>query len=319
MNPIRLLMSISFAVCPLTASSSYAQPLIPAETSQFRVAAGDDRLLIFHMEQQIAEYVFRDSTILRPYFAGLCTNDGIPVSRNHPPVVGNDDTDHDTMHPGLWMGFGDFGGSDFWRNKGRISHLKFLKSPTADGNQLSFDTESEVMSADGMRLCLLISRFVLLKLDSNWLLSWEAEFHSNSSEIAFGDQEEMGFGARVATQITEKRGGQITSSAGLSTATATWGQPAAWCDYSGQITNQPAGITLMAASDNFRESWWHNRDYGVFVANPFGRAAMKQGDASRVPVTPGTPFRMRFGACIHSGVDYKPASAFERFDAMTKH
>jgi len=318
MSLIRLVISISFAVCLLTASGSRAQQVTPVEASIFRVAASDDRLVISLADQQIAEYVFRDSTILRPYFAQLRTTSGLQVSRNHPPVAGTDDTDHDTMHPGLWMGFGDFGGSDFWRNKGRISHLRFLKSPTANGDQLSFETESEVVSADGMRLCLMTSRIQLLKLDANWLLSWEAEFHSNSNEIAFGDQEEMGFGARVATEITEKRGGQITSSAGLITAKATWGQPASWCDYSGQITNQPAGITLMAASDNFRESWWHNRDYGVFVANPFGRAAMKQGDASRVPVIPGTPFRIRFGACIHSGEDYKPAAAFERFDAMTK-
>ena len=27
----------------------------------------------------------------------------------------------------------------------------------------------------------------------------------------------------------------------------------------------------MPAPSNFRTSWWHNRDYGVFVANPFGR------------------------------------------------
>jgi hypothetical protein len=318
MNRVFLVVIVSLAVCLLSAPESFAQQVASDESSPFRIAAGDDRLVIFHLEQQIAEYVFRDSTILRPYFAGLRTINGLQVSRNHPPVAGTDEVDHDTMHPGLWMGFGDFGGSDFWRNKGRISHLKFLKSPTADGNQLAFDTESEVVSPDGKRLCLMTSRFTVLKLGSDWLLSWEAEFHTNSEEIAFGDQEEMGFGARVATEITEKRGGQITSSTGLSTAEATWGQPAVWCDYSGQIGNQPAGITLMAASDNFRESWWHNRDYGVFVANPFGRAAMKQGDASRVPVVPGTPFRMRFGACIHSGADYKPADAFERFDAMMK-
>jgi hypothetical protein len=51
---------------------------------------------------------------------------------------------------------------------------------------------------------------------------------------------------------------------------------------------------------NFRPSWWHNRDYGVFVANPFGREAMKQGEKSRVEVKKGESFRIRFGALLHS-------------------
>jgi hypothetical protein len=56
---------------------------------------------------------------------------------------------------------------------------------------------------------------------------------------------------------------------------------------------------LMASRRNFRESWWHNRDYGVFVANPFGRAAMKQGDRSSVAVAPGESLRLEFGALVH--------------------
>jgi hypothetical protein len=47
-------------------------------------------------------------------------------------------------------------------------------------------------------------------------------------------------------------------------------------------------VTLLAAPANFRGSWWHNRDYGVFVANPFGREAMKQGDRSEVRVARGS-------------------------------
>jgi hypothetical protein len=58
------------------------------------------------------------------------------------------------------------------------------------------------------------------------------------------------------------------------------------------------GITLMPAPTNFRESWWHNRDYGVFVANPFGRAAMKQGAASRIDVKKGEVFRIGFSVIL---------------------
>jgi len=50
---------------------------------------------------------------------------------------------------------------------------------------------------------------------------------------------------------------------------------------------------------NFRPSWWHNRDYGLFVANPFGRAAMKQGAGSRIEVKKGETFNMRFSVICY--------------------
>jgi hypothetical protein len=131
-------------------------------------------------------------------------------------------------------------------------------------------------------------------------LVWEPDFQAGDFGLNFGDQEEMGFGARVATPITEKNGGVITSSSGLKTAKNTWGQPAEWCDYSGSVNGQRVGITLKADPANFRPSWWHNRDYGLMVANPFGRKAMNQGEPSRVVVKKGERLRLRFGALLHS-------------------
>ena len=70
--------------------------------------------------------------ILRPYFCNVHAPGGIQVTRNHPPVAGQDATDHDTMHPGLWLAFGDINGQDFWRNKGRIEHVRFTEPPKVE-------------------------------------------------------------------------------------------------------------------------------------------------------------------------------------------
>lgn len=121
----------------------------------------------------------------------------------------------------------------------------------------------------------------------------------------------MGFAARMATPLGEDRGGRITSSSGLTSAAATWGQPAAWCDTSGVIDGTPVGLTLIPDPHNFRESWWHNRAYGLFVANPFGRAAIQQGPPSRVEVPPGTPLSLRFTAVVHEGELYDPSEEAE--------
>jgi len=110
-----------------------------------------------------------------------------------------------------------------------------------------------------------------------------------------------------------QNGGVITSSAGLKSAKNTWGQPADWCDYSGMVDGKPIGITLLTGPRNFRPSWWHNRDYGVFAANPFGRSAMKQGDKSAATVKRGEILRLRFGAAIHHGQDFDSGAAIESF------
>lgn len=97
---------------------------------------------------------------------------------------------------------------------------------------------------------------------------------------------------------------------------ATWGQPAKWCDFSGSGP-QAGGILLMAGEKNFRESWWHNRDYGVFVANPFGREAMKQGARSAVTVTKGETLRLTYGALIHDQRELDPQIEFDAFEQIT--
>ncbi len=60
------------------------------------------------------------------------------------------------------------------------------------------------------------------------------------------------------------------------------------------------GIAVFAGPQNFRPSWFHDRDYGLMVANPFGEDAFTKGAKSRVAVAKGETFRLRFGAWIHS-------------------
>ena len=260
-----------------------------------------DRLVFTHRGQPLGEFVFRDPKILRPYLANLHAPDGTLVTRTHPPVAGVDATDHDTMHPGIWLGFGDISGHDFWRNKGRIVHQRFVEPPAVQDGVLSFSTESEMVTADGQPLAMMMSTIVIAERTGAWRITWDATIIPKADGFYFGDQEEMGLGARVATAITEKNGGVITSSAGTTTAKATWGKPAAWCDYSRVIGGKHAGIMIIPDPANPHSSWWHNRDYGVFVSNPFGRKSMKQGEVSQIKVKSGETYRLRHTILLHSG------------------
>ncbi|MFN7730851.1 MAG: DUF6807 family protein [Pirellula sp.] len=272
-----------------------------------------DRLLISLDGQPIVEFVFQDEQIHRPYFANARIVQGLQLTRNHPPVPGKDASDHEAMHPGIWLAFGDINGFDYWRNQAPMEHLGFVVEPMLQDGQLHFVTECRLRTSTGDPLCLLTNNIVLSARPTGWLLKWDATFQADTCDIVFGDQEEMGFGVRVATPWIEKNGGRILNSAGAQTAKGTWGQSAKWCEYSGSSQCDP-GILVMAG-ENFRESWWHNRDYGLMVANPFGREAMKQGSKSAVKVAKGESLHLRFGALVFGG----PSAERPRPDAEREY
>jgi len=281
-----------------------------------KVTLRDDQVILTHGGQPLAHYVFKDDKILRPYFAHVRTLDGLQVTRHHPPVAAEDAMDHPTMHPGLWLAFGDLAGQDFWRNKATIRHERFSKPPASEGDTVSFATVSSLIASNGTTLGRLDSGFKLRFLPDGWLLSWTAAVTPAVDDFYFGDQEEMGFGVRVATSLAEKNGGAILTSEGLRGAKASWGQAAAWSHCSGVISNRTVGVALFAAPENFRPSWFHNRDYGLMVANPFGRKAFTKGELSRVPVAKGQAFTLRGGYFVHStpaGIPADVAAAYQQF------
>lgn len=273
----------------------------------------EDRLRISLDGESIVDFVFRDPDILRPYFANAKLADGRMLTRNHPPIADLDAVDHDRMHPGIWLGFGDINGEDFWRNKAGMEHTGFIEQPRVDATGLRFATGCQLRATNGTLLGTVKHQIGLAQRPTGWLLVWRAVFLADHGPLTFGDQEEMGFAARVATPLTEQSGGSIRNARGQVTAAGTWGQPAAWCDYSGGESTA-GGILLLSGKDNFRESWWHNRDYGVMVANPFGRAAMQQGPPSEVTIVAGESLPLTFGALLHdqTEVDFEAErAAFE--------
>jgi hypothetical protein len=246
-----------------------------------------------------ATYVWGDRNVRRPYFAHLHAPNGKQVTRTHPPVAGTDATDHDAMHPGLWLAFGDLGGADFWRNKGTVAHVEFVEKPKAAKDGGTFAVRNRY-AAGGRTVCEEVCRVAITVRPEGYLIDWTSEF-AGPADFHFGDQEEMGLGVRVATPLTVKNGGQILNSGGAKNEKEAWGKAADWCDYAGKVDGEEAGVALMPDPANFRRSWFHARDYGVLVANAFGRNAFTRGEKSKVVVKKGETFRLRFGILVHAG------------------
>jgi hypothetical protein len=262
------------------------------------------RLQIKLGKDPLATYVYRDDAVLRPYFSDLHAPDAIPVTRRFPPVEGKDPTDHATMHPGLWLAFGDINGVDFWRNKGRVEHERFVEPPTAGSAKGSFVVRNRYVARPGEApVCFETSRVTVLARPTSILLVIDSELVSDAHPLAFGAQEEMGVGVRVATPLAVKQGGRLLNSDGLTGERQAWGKHANWCDASGTVDGRRAGVTLMPDPACFSSGWFHVRDYGLMVANPIERSATKNGEPAKLVLARGQPLRLRFGVLLHGEPD----------------
>ena len=266
-------------------------------------------------DEPLATYYYQDEKITRPHFAHLRAPGGVQVTRNHPPIDGKDDTDHATLHPGLWLAFGDLSKADSWRNKAQVRHASFIDKPIGGAGTGSFAVRNEYMANDGTQIiCQETCRYSFMSRPAGHLIVWDSEFKSADGDFVFGDQEEMGLGIRVATPLSVKKGGQITVSSGEKNENQVRGKSAAWCNYSGNIDGRHLGITLMPHAGNFRPCWYHARDYGFVAANPFGRKALTKGEPSEVVVKKGESFRLRFGVMLHASTIDKPIDIAEAYN-----
>jgi len=304
MSQQRAIVSVALAII----AAWLADPS-PLDAAGFAVRPAEDRIVVMRDGQPVGEYVFRDPRITRPYWASLRAPDGTQVTRRHPPVAGADAVDHDTMHPGLWLAFGDLNGVDFWRNKGRIEHVRFVHEPETDAEGVSFVVEDRYLAPTGEEVCRGVSEFRVVAGDAlepgvpGTVILIATTLRSNQAPLVFGPQHEMGLGIRVATPLVVKNGsGTISASHGGRNEAGTWGRVGTWWDYSGTLDGTLAGILLAAAQDNPRAVWAHARDYGFLALNPTDRPRRPVDGEPSEPFTvaKGDALRLKFAVLLHA-------------------
>jgi len=277
--------------------------------AEFAVRQEADRVLITDGGQPVAAYVFRDDKIPRPYFAGVHAPGGIQVTRNHPPVKDKDPVDHDTIHPGLWLAFGDLNGVDFWRNRGRTEHVRFVRTPGAEADRVSFAVEDRYLAPNGKEVCRSVSEFCVVAGDTlqpalpGTVILMATEIRAEHEPLVFGPQHETGLGIRVATPLMVKGGsGSILGSHGGKDEAGNWGRAGTWWDYGGTVDGKRAGILVAAAGDNPRAVWAHARDYGFLAMNPTGPPRNPKDSEPSVPfkVAKGEALRLKFAVLLHA-------------------
>lgn len=272
-----------------------------------------DRLVITLGGKPLAEYMKSgDDRTSRPFFRHVHAPDGRQVSINNPPGKGEPD-DHHGYHVGLSQAFGRMGNFDTWRLKDRVLFAGYAQEPKGGPGKGTFAVKNRYLKGkdkDAPHFCTEVATFTILARPHNTLILWDSEFHADAQDIEFGDQEEMGLAIRVNAPMNveenqlnhgKKQGRMLNSNGDLNEAGIRNGKQAEWCDYSGWVDDHFVGVQLMGHPDNFGRPWWHARDYGVLVCNPFARNDLGRGEKSRIQVKKGTKFRIRYGVSLHSG------------------
>jgi len=266
----------------------------PSAGADVTLEPGEGSVAIAVRGDTVATYVYNDPVVRRPFFANVKAPGGDPVTRPHPPTRDDGPADHADMHPGIWLAFGDISGFDFWRNKAAVAHAGVSFDERRPD---TFTVENRYVAGD-RTVCRETARHTVVPRPDGYLIACDSTFRADDAAFAFGDQEEMGLGVRLAAPLAVKSGGRLFDGEGRNKEAGVWGKQADWCAADGEVRGRRVGVVVIPDPQNFRRSWFHARDYGLIVANPFGRKAFSGGEASRVVVKKGESLRLRFGVAV---------------------
>ena len=314
-------MNHRFTLIFLLVPSLFAGLTVRSAVGEVSFEKNDGHLQINVDGQLFAYYVWDDPATTRPYFKDVHAAGGeVRITRNHPPGPGDFD-DHQTYHPGLWWGFGDVGGNDYWRMKARIIGGDFIGEPIGGEDRGFFAVRNRLLANGSDEVfCEQICRYTILRRPEGILVIAESSLRRNSGDFWLGDQEEMGLALRVATPIAmaSHKGGRILNSNGSVDLEEIRTRQSDWCDYSGPIAGRHGGMMLMNDPDNFRRPWWHAVDTGLLIANPLGESELngRGKQPENVLVRAGESFRLRYGVLVHledDAASFDPAKAYGDF------
>jgi hypothetical protein len=284
-------------------------------SAQVRLTSvNNDRVSIEIDGEPFSEF-YLGSAYAKPFLAPLRSASGLIVTRRFPmEQVESESRDH-PHHKGLWIGYGDVNGINFWEveplskpsgtnptAKGKIRLIKIdeLKSGKKSGSiAASFawlsPNEKEVL--EEQRTMTFYDDEMLRRIDV------DATFTAKTT-ATFADTKEGFFAIRVADSMAGKKDGILTNSEGAHTEKDVWGKHADWVDYVGSVEGQKVGILILDDPHNPNHPpRWHARDYGLFAVNPFGVKDFDPGSTGkggyRLPA--GESLRFRYRVIIHAG------------------
>lgn len=177
----------------------------------------------------------------KPYLHPLRSASGQIVTRSFPMERIPGESTTDQHHRGVWLGYKDVNGFDFWQNE--LSYKNKNAGKVITRRIYDLKSGPDRGSFRGTFAWLSPSGEAILQEARTMTFSGDAKMRIVDVDIAlkalidttFGDAKDGAFSVRLAEPLTEKNSGTIVNSEGGRKMDQTCGKPASWVDYSGEL------------------------------------------------------------------------------------
>lgn len=310
----------------LILAAAFALPSL----AQVTMTRDGDNVAIAIDGKPFTEFITTGADVTKPYLHPLRASSGTYVTRMWPMANVEEEakTSKDHQHQrGVWFAHENVNGIDFWNNeasyktpnRGRIVLTRLdaaggREQGTVEATFNWNDPAGKTLLTESRRMTFYAGTASTRVVDFDITLT-------AVTAVNFNDSKDGVFGVRIRPELQEKGGtGHILNSSGEAGEAAAWGKPADWCDYSGTIQGEAAGIAILDHPSNpHHPVRWHVRGYGLFAANPFGLTVFTNDKtkSATMSVPAGASLRFRYRMIVHAG-DAKTAdiaAAWRKYSA----
>ncbi len=202
-------------------------------------------------------------------------------------------------HHSLFFACDRVNGANFWQqgnDRGRIAS-QGPRITHASGRKIEFEDRC-LWCVPGKEPIIEDRRRVIVSAPSKQLQFIDFEIVLRALEdVRFEKTNHSLFSARVVPALGVTGGGRLIDAAGRRGEEQTFGQKAAWCDYSGDNGGAVEGIAILGHPENpWFPAPWFTRDYGFISPTP-----MFWLDKKGWRLAKGETLRLRYRVVAHSG------------------
>jgi len=287
--------------------------------------------------QPFTSYVYW-SNQKKPLLSPLRTAQGNIFTRGFPlEKVAGERTDH-PHHISSWFNYGDVNGCDFWNSPpegfdraskvpyGAVRH-KSIKSIASGAGAATLQVSSDWIMHDGSKVLQQDETLVFRAAKDLRIIDRIVTLTAQDKDAVFHDSKEGVIAIRVTRSLEEPstKAEVFTDASGKPTKVAkldntgvsgvylssegkvgekeAWSTRAKWMTLSGNVKGEDVSIGIFDHPKNVTyPTYWHNRGYGLFAANPFGAKEFTKGKTTlNFTIKAGQSETFRFRILIHSG------------------
>ena len=287
--------------------------------------------------QPFTSYVYW-SNQKKPLLSPLRTSQGNIFTRGFPlEKVAGERTDH-PHHISSWFNYGNVNDCDFWNSPpegfdrdskipyGAVRH-KNIKALASGTSAASLEVSSDWIMNDGSKVLQQDETLVFRASKDLRIIDRIITLTAQEKDAVFKDSKEGAIAIRLTRSLEEPslKPEIFTDASGKPTAVAkmdntgvngvylssegkvgekeAWSTRAKWMTLSGNVKGEDVCIGIFDHPKNSTyPTYWHNRGYGLFAANPFGAKEFTKGKTTlNFTIKAGKSETFRFRILIHSG------------------